>query len=329
MTRPPEIPIIDVSDMLANNDASARSRVAAQIENACTGTGFFYVSGHGVPGGLIKEAFEANVRFHEKPMEEKLRIKQNKWHRGYQAFASSTLKSSARFPAARHPNQLESFFLRHEVAEDHPDFMNKPLQGPNQWPDDPWFVDVVKRYDEAVRRLGHQLLPAFSLAVGEDEGFFGKLFDPPSTTLRLIHYPPAPETREEDLYGIYPHTDYGFLTILSQDDVGGLQIQRVDGTWIDAPYIPDTFILNIGDILARWTNDKFNSTPHRVINKSSNRDRYSVAMFFDPNLESTVSTLPRFADAQTNKYEDIRYADYFTLRLDANYPDRAGLEKTA
>lgn len=321
------IPVIDVADLVA--DAAAAPRVAEEIRAACTSTGFFYLSGHGVPADLVEEAFEANRRFHARPMEEKLAFKQNRWHRGYQPLASSTLKSSARFEAARHPNQLESFFLRHEVAPDHPDYERKALQGPNVRTDDPWFNDVVARYDAATRDLGLKLLPAFSIAVGEDPGFFGRLFDPPATALRLIHYTPAPADRREDLYGIHPHTDYGFLTILAQDDVGGLQIRNLDGEWIDAPYVPGTFILNIGDILARWTNDRFNSTPHRVINKSSDRDRYSIGMFFDPNLDTLIETLPRFADLHPGRYEPIRYGDYFAMRLDANYPDRAGVEPTA
>jgi len=329
MTSTNEIPIIDIGDLINEPGQKSFERVAAEIYSACTSTGFFYITNHGVQRELIEQAFEANRRFHAKPMEEKLAIKQNRWHRGYQAFASSTLKSSARFESARHPNQLESFFLRHEVSPDDPDYERKPLQGPNQWPDDPWFVDVVKRYDAATRDLGLKLLPAFSVAVGEDPGYLSPLFNPPSTTLRLIHYPPAPKVRPEDLFGIHPHTDYGFLTILAQDDVGGLQIQRLDGTWIDAPYVPQAFILNIGDILARWTNDGFNSTPHRVINKSENRDRYSIGMFFDPNLETTVKTLPRFADLNPGKYDPIRYGDYFTMRLDANYPDRVGLDKAS
>lgn len=320
-----EIPIIDIADFRASDDRAVAEALAGRIHAACTGTGFFYLTGHGVPQDMIEEAFEANRRFHARPMAQKLAIKQNRWHRGYQALASSTLKSSARFAAARHPNQLESFFLRHEVGPDDPGYERQALQGPNQWPDDPDFVEVVRRYDAAITALGAELLPAFSLAVGEQPGFFARYFAPASTALRLIHYPPAPAVAPEDLYGIHPHTDYGFLTILAQDRVGGLQIQRVDGSWIDAPYVPGSFILNIGDILARWTNDRFNSTPHRVINRSDRLDRYSIAMFFDPNLDSVIETLPRFADLQPGKYAPIRYGDYFTMRLDTNYPDRVGV----
>lgn len=316
------IPLIDVGQMLHDQSLAAQERVAAQIYDACTSVGFFYLSGHGVSPEVIADAFEANRRFHARPLDEKLALKQNQWHRGYQAFASSKLVSSERFEAARTPNQMESFFVRHEVAPDHPDFERKPLQGPNRWPDDPWFIEVVRRYDTATRELGLALLPAFAIAVGEAPDFFTHLFAPPATALRLIHYPPAPKTRTDDLFGIHPHTDYGFLTILAQDDVGGLQVRTVDGDWIDAPYRPECFILNIGDILARWTSGSFNSTPHRVINKSDQRSRYSIGMFFDPNLETVVEPLPRFADIKEDPATPIRYGDYFTMRLDANYPDR-------
>ncbi len=320
MAATPEIPVIDIGGL--GDAPAALERIAGEIYDACVGRGFFYLAGHGVAPGLIADAFEANRRFHGRPLAEKLALKQNRWHRGYQPFAASKLVSSARFAAARTPNQMESFFVRHEVAADDPAFERQPLQGPNQWPDDPWFGDVVRRYDAATRELGLSLLPAFAVAVGEAPDFFKAKFAPPATALRLIHYPPAPPTAAEDLFGIHPHTDYGFLTILAQDDVGGLQIRTVDDAWIDAPYRPDCFILNIGDILARWTNGRFNSTPHRVVNRSPDRSRYSIGMFFDPNLDAEVRPLRRFADAGAP--DPIRYGDYFAMRLDANYPDRVG-----
>lgn len=322
MARESDILVIDVANLIRDRSLAAHERVAADIFDACVNVGFFYLSGHGVDEALIADAFEANRRFHARPLEEKLALKQNKWHRGYQSFASSTLVSSARFDAARLPNQMESFFVRHEVAPTDPAFERRPLQGPNRWPDDPWFVDVVRRYDAATRGLGMALLPAFSIAVGEAPEFFTSLFSPPATALRLIHYPPADRPRTEDLFGIHPHTDYGFLTILAQDDVGGLQIRTADGAWIDAPYRPDCFILNIGDILARWTNGRFNSTPHRVVNHAAGLDRYSIGMFFDPNLDTIVEPLPRVAGAEPGEHAAIRYGDYFAMRLDANYPDR-------
>lgn len=319
------IPVIDLGGLAGDPAAVAR-----QIAEACRGTGFFYIENHGVAAATVEAAFAANRRFHALPVEAKLAIKMNKWHRGYQPLAASTLKSSARFAPARHANQLECFFLRHEVPPGHPDHgLDKPLQGPNQWPEDEAFRTAVSAYDTAVRDLGLRLLPSMALAVGEAADFFAPYFAPPSTCLRLIHYPPAAPLQPAELLGIQPHTDYGFLTILAQDDVGGLQVRRVDGGWIDAPYRPGSFVVNIGDAMARWSNEGFNSTPHRVVSPGGGRDRYAIACFFDPNLEAEIACLPAFCRDAPARFAPIRYGDYYAMRLDANYPDRAGLERAA
>jgi isopenicillin N synthase-like dioxygenase len=319
------LPIVDVGGLWREASDAELSALGKQVFDACRSTGFFYIVNHGVPRDLVAQAFAANRRFHALPLEEKLGIKLNRWHRGYQALGGSTLVSSARFAPARHPNQLESFFLRHEVDPVDASFMVRPLQGPNQWPDDAAFRDSVSRYDWTMRDTGMRLLKVFSTAIGERPDFFAERFAPPTTALRLIHYPPAPVDRPDDLYGAHPHTDYGFLTILAQDDIGGLEVRRPDGGWMPVPFMPDSFIVNIGDILARWTNDGFNSTPHRVINRSPDKGRYSIGYFFDPSLDAEISTLPRFREsAPSEKYEPVRYADYFNGRLDANYQDRVG-----
>jgi len=326
----PEIPVVDIAGLDADAPDRAIEAIAAQIRAACLGTGFFYLSGHGIAEDLIAGVFAANRWFHDLPLDEKLKIKMNVWHRGYQPLASSTLTSSARFAPAPSANQLESFFLRHEVSPDDPAYQVKELMGPNQWPEDPAFRAAVGRYDAAVRALGLKLLPAFSMAVGERPDFFRRFFDPPFTTLRLIHYPRTPKRRPSDLFGIHPHTDYGFLTILAQDEVGGLEVQRVDGGWIEAPPVPGTLILNIGDVLARWTNEVFNSTPHRVLNRSHRRSRYSVGLFFDPNLDAMINCLDGFADqARPAGQAPIRYGDYFRMRLDSNFPDRVGVARAS
>ena len=168
-----------------------------------------------------------------------------------------------------------------------------------------------------------RLLPAFSLALGQDADFFSRRFAPASTALRLIHYPPTPADRPEDLYGANEHTDYGFMTLLVQDSIGGLQVQFSDGSWVAVPYIPDTYVVNIGDMLSRWTNGYFHSTPHRVLNASTQRDRYSIAYFFDPDLDTMISGLPNLADpASQVRFDPIRLVDYVSMRLDANYQDR-------
>ncbi len=171
--------------------------------------------------------------------------------------------------------------------------------------------------------LRKRLVPRGSRAVGKRPDFFDAFFDPPGSTLRLVHYPPTPLLRPDDFMGIYPHTDYGFITILAQDDVGGLEIHRLDGAWVEAPHLPGAFVVNIGDVFARWTNDVFNSSPHRVINKSTDRDRYSVAMFLDPNHGQTIGCLDSFVgDGSAPKYPPITYAAYYQARMDINHPGR-------
>jgi len=316
----PEIPIIDLGMLRQGCSTADIATTARSIRSACEAAGFFSILNHGVPARVVEDAFEANRRFHALPQPEKDALRTNKWHRGYMGFGDATLKSSARFAAARRPNRMESFFVRHEVAPDHPDILEaKPLQGPNQWPADTWLCQAIRRYGTAICELGLRLLPALSVAVGEAPDYLGRLFDPPSTALRLIHYPPTPEDRPDDLYGSHPHTDYGFLTILAQDEIGGLEVQGREGAWLPVPVIQGAFVCNIGDVFARWTNDAFNSTPHRVINASTHRDRYSVAYFFDPNVDATVTCLPQFCRDAPAKHAPVRFIDYFTSRLDANY----------
>jgi len=319
-----DIPIIDVGGPGAPGNA-AETAIAAQVRAACLGSGFFYLSGHGIGADLMTGVFAANRAFHARPLAEKLEIKLNQWHRGYQALATSKLVSSARFTPAMAANQLESYLLRHEVSPDDPGYQVRELMGPNQWPRDPSFRDAVSQFDAAIRELAMRLLPVFSLAVGEHRNFFRQYFQVPSTALRLIHYPPAPETRQAGVFGIHPHTDYGFITLLAQDDTGGLEIQTLDGGWMPAPPVLGTLVVNIGDILARWTNEVFNSTRHRVINPSTRRDRYSVAMFFDPDIDAQIHCLEPFTGpGQPVKHTPIRYGDYFLDRLNSNYPDRVG-----
>lgn len=328
MTSPSELPVIDIAPLEDGLPTSspALARIAAAVREACFGSGFFYLANHGVAPDLVEAAFAANRWIHARPEAEKLALKMNRWHRGYQPFASSTLKSSQRFAPAARANQLESFFVRHEVSPDAPGYGSRFLMGPNQWPDSAEFRDVVTRFDAALRALGHRMLRVFAVAAGEAPAFFDRFFAPASTTLRMIHYPPLPAERPEDLYGIVPHTDYGFLTLLAQDEVGGLEVRRPDGTWIQARPIPGAFVLNVGDALARWTNDRFNSTPHRVITTVAGRSRYSIGMFFDPNIDAQVACLPQFAaEPGGPKYAPIRYGDYYETRLEANYPDRVGV----
>jgi isopenicillin N synthase-like dioxygenase len=310
-----EIPVVDIS---RRNDPAGRRVLAKQFEEIARGRGFLYLANHGVSDELISSAFEAARRFHALPLDQKMTLKQNKAHRGYQPPASVTLVSSAKFAPATKPSQRSCFVVRHEIEKKDLD-PTLPLQGPNQWPADPWIRKTATEYRDAITDLGMSMLPVISLAVGENEDFLTPFFDPSTTTLLMAHYP-ASLAQGPDEFGSAPHTDYGFSTFLAQDDIGGLQVQREDGSWLDVTPIPRTFVFNIGDMMARWTNDQFRSTRHRVVNKDTSRDRYSIPIFFDPNLKARIEVLSEFVSSERPaQFRPMRFGDYYAEQLNSNY----------
>ena len=259
------------------------------------------------------------------PEAEKLKLKIDRNFRGYLPFAGSTIVTSSVAKVSK-PNQSESIFFMHEVAPDEPAALaGKPLQGPNQWPDEallPGFRDTIEHYVEDMSALARRLVRAIALAVDMPADSMERFFEKPTTFLRLLHYPPQPE--EAGLFGSAPHTDYGYITLLAQDEVGGLEVRNKSGDWIAAPPIPGSFVMNVGDILARWSNDRFVSTPHRVINRSG-RERYSQPFFFDPAMDETIAALPTCVPVGASpKYPPVIYGDYLMERIDKNYHYRKG-----
>ena len=286
------VPLIDMGP-LRDGSADGVEKVARDVAAACTSSGFLYVVNHGVSKETVDGIFQANKDFHALPLEKKLELQINQFYRGYVPFAGSTLKVSS-IGEAKKPNQSEQIIFRHELAADDPDLgQGLPLQGPNQWPspDD---------------------LP---------EDHFDQFFVKPVKNLKLLHYPAQPKDRPADQFGAAPHTDFGFVTVLAQDDTGGLEVRSPDGSWHPAPVIPDSFVINIGDALSRWTNGRFASTPHRVINRAPHRSRYSVPFFLDPNMHSVIEALPgTVTEDQPAAHEPVKYSDYLMTRLGSNFP---------
>ena len=213
--------------------------------------------------------------------------------------------------------------VMHEACRHESGDRRDPLAGPNQWPSLPGFREAVTAYEEALRVLARRLLGIFESALGVEGGTLDSSFDRPTTFLRLLHYPPQDPAAPEDEFGSNPHTDYGFLTILAQDENGGLQVRAPDGhTWLDAPPRPGAFVLNVGDIGARWSNGVLRSTPHRVVNRTA-RDRYSIPYFFDPAADAVVSPLPGCVPAgESPRFDDLVYGEYLLSKLDANHSYR-------
>ncbi|MBM2292976.1 isopenicillin N synthase family oxygenase [Sulfitobacter pseudonitzschiae] len=314
-----EIPKLDVS-ALYGTDEAAIAATAAEMRGHLETTGFLYVVGHPITTGQIEAVRAMGKRFFALSEDEKAKVQIDKNFRGYLKFAGSTIVTSSVEQVSK-PNQSESIFFMHEVAEDDPRAIaGLPLQGPNQWPDAevlPGFRETIEAYVEAMTVLGRKMASAIAISLGLPADSLNRYFEDPTTFLRLLHYPPQPP--EDGLFGSAPHTDYGFITLLAQDDVGGLEVLNKNGDWVAAPPVPGAFVMNVGDILARWSNDLFVSTPHRVIN-SSGRERYSQPFFFDPSMDETIKVLePCIGPDGQEKYEPILYRDYLMERIDKNY----------
>lgn len=294
------------------------------MELAYSQVGFGYIINHGVPDDLTAGIFRASAELHALPRAEKLQIEINEFHRGFIPINTSTDTTSNIKKAAK-PNQSESFMMMHELPEDDPDVLAQaPLAGPNQWPAGlPNFKPAVRAYNAAMIGLGRRLVQAVAMALGCRPNDLDTYFDRPTTFLRLLYYPPQPPASPADLFGSNPHSDYGFLTLLAQDNVGGLQVRNRAGEWVDAPYRPGALVMNSGDILHRWSNGHFISTPHRVINRSG-RARYSCPFFFDPDMHAQITPLPSRVSAETPaRFEPLVYGDFLMGQLRANHDQHA------
>jgi isopenicillin N synthase-like dioxygenase len=261
-----------------------------------------------------------SAAFHARPLAEKQAIAINRAHRGYMAMASSVIVTSS-IDKATKPNLSESFMLMHEVA---PGTEAGPLDGPNQFPSQPaGFRAAITQYDAALQTLARRMTRMIAVALGLGPEALDRYFVRPTTFLRLLHYPPTPPDTDGKQYGSAPHTDYGFITILAQDRTGGLQVRSRDHDWIEATPIDGTLVVNIGDMGSRWTNGRWRSTPHRVINRSGG-DRYSMPYFYDPDTAETIECLPTCCSADNPpRFPRVRYGDYLMERIDANYAYRA------
>lgn len=314
-----EIPILDVSSLYGNDDAAIRA-TAATLRSYLEKIGFLYVVGHPIPRADVEAVREASRRFFALPDEDKLKLRIDKNFRGFLPFAGSTIVTSSVATVSK-PNQSESIFFMHEVdASDPKALAGEPLQGPNQWPEEqslPDFRATIEHYVEEMSTLARKMVRAIALSLDLPAESLDRHFEDPTTFLRLLHYPTQPQ--EEGLFGSAPHTDYGFITLLAQDDVGGLEVKNKAGDWVPAPPVPDSFVMNVGDILARWSNDVFVSTPHRVINRTG-RERYSQPFFFDPAMVEMIEALDVCVPAgSTAKYPPVQYGDYLMERIDKNY----------
>lgn len=292
------IPILDVADYVAGKDG-ALPALAADLHHALENVGFFYIVNHPIPQDLIERVFEETKRFHSQPLAAKQAIYLNRSNNGYMPLKGHAQKHTTLNKNPK-PNENESFFARRERDPENPDVKaGKDLRDPNQWPEGlPGFKETVLEYMTTMEGFGLKMLPVYTTAFGLPENFLDPFFHEGETTVRMIHYPQAAAAdAKANIFGTAPHTDRNFATYLAQANAPGLQILTTKGAWIPAPIIQGAYLVNAGDTLRRWTNNRFLSTAHRVFNDSG-VDRYSIPFFHAPNLNATIEPLPTCVDAK-------------------------------
>ena len=319
------IPVVDLAPL--DDGEAARDRVAEAFAAAYGKVGFAYLTGHGISRELVDGVFAASAAFHALSLERKMLIELDVNHRGYIPIAASTDRTSTLANVTK-PNQSASFMMMREDRADSPEVSaGTYLAGPNRWPDLPGFREPVEAYHGAMCELGRRVVGIVADLLGDDDGTTASAFETPTSWLRLLHYPSVAVSAAPDVYGSAPHRDFGFITILAQDEVGGLQVGDRAGNWIDVPPRCDAFVMNVGDMLHRWSNGRLLSTPHRVINRTG-RERYSVPFFFDPHMSTVIEPLPScVSDERPCRFEAIEFSAFVRGELTASYDHHAAAQQ--
>ena len=312
-----EIPLIDLGPSFAGSRADKR-RVAGEISRACERIGFFLVSGHGVDAALCEQARRVSRAFYDLPLEEKLVIGQrpdDKANRGYEPLGTERL--SATIGLATPPDLKESLSFGPLDVPDDPSFRTAaaaPHYAPNFWPRRPAaFRPAIEAYMRAVDRLSRHLHRLAALAFDLPEDYFDDRIEWGFNILRVLNYPQRPVAPEEGQLRAGEHSDYDNLTIcLIEDKPAGLQARGPDGTWVDVPAVAGSFVVNIGDLMMRWTNDRWRSTRHRVVNPlGADGGRLSLCYFVEPRHDAVIECLPTCRSPERPaKYPPVTAGDY-------------------
>jgi len=321
-------PMLDVARYFAG-DESELPRLGQELRYAFENVGFYYLRGHGVPQSLIDAVFAEAERFHTQPIDAKLALRINEHNIGYMPIGGSIARSSKVNNNTR-PSVNEAFFLRRERTPDDPDVIaNRQLRGLNQWPPNlPGFRDTVLAYMNAMEAMGRRMVRVYAVALDLPPDYFDTMFAVPNMIQRLTHYPPT-ENPAENEFSIAPHTDSGFATFLAPSAVEGLSIRLPDLRWVSAPSIQGAFVVNGGDLLKRWTNDRFLSTPHRVVH-TGGRHRYAIPYFFDAHPDTLIACLPTCQSPDNPpRYDPITYDDYAIWYARRNYAHLNDEDKAA
>lgn len=310
------IPVISLEGLHNGTDSQS---VADALHQASRTLGFIYVKDHGIPEALINETREQAFQFFRLNDSDKQQVRVSQQHRGWLKPGAAKMADDAK------ADMKESFIWGYQdesgsTPTDH------PLRGPNQWPAQvPTLEKTAMRYFHHAHDVANVLMRGFALGLKCPENTFLKSSDKPLSRASLVYYPAQPEECDEDQFGVAPHTDFGVLTVLCQDNTGGLQVQDIDGHWLHAPPIEGTLVVNVGDLLSRWTNGEYKSTPHRVVN-TSGRERLSLVLAFDPNPDTLIDASEIVASSDTSatsNSEATTCGDYLLWRFEKAFAYRS------
>lgn len=306
------IPVIDLGPYLAG-ESGARERAAARLGAASESIGFYFIANHGVPQSLIDRVFAEAERFHHLPLERKMAVRAIEEPIGYLPVGGQTQRTELYGARSQHPDRSASYYIRQEYPPGHPDRLaKKPWVFDNRWPADlPGFRETLLEYFATMSALMAKLLPMQSEALGLGPDYLPdhEAFRPFNPTLRLLHYPPR-IVGNEGQYGIGPHTDFGYTTILAQAQKPGLEILTRSGEWIAAPAHDGLLLVNNADLLQRWSNDRFRSAPHRVVNLEG-EERFSIPFFVSTRWDVRLECLPSCqGPGNPPRYAPISRAEY-------------------
>ncbi len=306
---PNRIPLLDIGPYL-RGEPNAQETLGKAIETTCRDTGFLVIANHGIPAALIDNTFAAARAFFDLEEQQKRLYQVGDLNIGYLPYGAQIVRTS-KVHINTKPNFSESFYIVNDLAADDPRIVSgDPLYGRNKFPAGMQdFRAATLAYMHAMRPLAEKMVSVIATSLGLDDDYFVGRFKEPTTTLRLIRYPKHDQA-EGDQFGFAPHIDTNFLTLLARSALPGLEVRTAQGEWIRPPHVPDTFVVNTGEMLGRYSNDRYIATPHRVIN-DNNALRHAIPFFFGPGLEAIIEPVPTCISADNPaKYAPLLYADH-------------------
>jgi isopenicillin N synthase-like dioxygenase len=324
------VPLVDISPYVADGTPEDKAEVSRAMDAACSTVGFVQILGHGIPAQVLAGLTEAVDAFFGQSLETKNQYRVEGANRGYSPPKSEALSLSLGIESA---TRMNDFFEAFNVGAEARSFpmldLSEDDYGLNLWPDVAEFRPQVEAYYDHAARVARTLTTVFADALNQPRDYFEYLTDHSVDVLRMNNYalPEGTVTLDGDLTGMGEHTDFGLVTVLWADQVPGLQVLGSDGEWHDVQPVDDALLINLGDLTARLTNDRWTSTLHRVkppIIDGTIKRRRSVAFFHDGNIDATISTLPSYLDADDGlAYEPIVVQDHIRAKLAGSQQGKA------